>query len=333
MATVSEEFLSPVLRLVQGSPLEPQTKDLTTGQPLTIKTGPNAGQTTQKFFIACAGKKGDPAVEAFKAQYERVARAAFPQFFPNGGPCTNPNFSWKIVDGDGFDNNGQPNNVKEGFAGHWVFRFASSYAPRCYVRGKYGPADQIADPKVFPRGHFVRVSGTITDNIPSNKPGLYSNLGMVEWNAMGDLIISGPDAATVFGGGAPAAAAPAPHPGAAPAPAPAAGPIFTMTAAAQGFTREQYHATNWTDDALVQAGMMTITQPAAPAPQAVAPHPGILAPLAHAGSAPAPAAHAPIAAAAPGFKMTNPAGPTYAAYIAQGWTDATLIQNGHMVPA
>ena len=30
--------------------------------------------------------------------------------------------------------------------------------------------------------------------------------------------------------------------------------------------------------------------------------------------------------------MTNPAGPSYQAYIAQGWTDATLIQNGHMVP-
>lgn len=30
--------------------------------------------------------------------------------------------------------------------------------------------------------------------------------------------------------------------------------------------------------------------------------------------------------------MTDPNGPTYAAYLAQNWTDAALIQNGIMVP-
>jgi hypothetical protein len=400
-AANSIDFLTPVMRLVQGDPLTAQTKDLKTGLPLTIKTGPNAGQPTQKFFCALAGKKGDVEVETFKRLYEDLARKAFPQFFPNGGPCTNPNFSYKIVDGDGYDDNGQPNNLKEGFAGNWVFRFASSYAPQAWVRGKYNPAsDQITDPKVFPRGHFVRVSGTLTDNIPSNKPGLYANLGMIEWNSIGPLIISGPVAASVFGGGAgapaaaggftmtalagtftreqylaaghtdetllrdgfmvrnatPAAPAPAPQP-AAPAPAPMApAPMvpapapaqpFTMTALAGAFTREQYLAAGHTDESLIAGGMMVrnvaaapapAPQPAAPAPVPVQPHAGILspaapAPLAPAGSAPAPAPPAQIAVAAPGFKMADPMGPTYASYLAANWTDAMLIQNGHMVPA
>lgn len=38
--------------------------------------------------------------------------------------------------------------------------------------------------------------------------------------------------------------------------APAAAPAFVMTAAANGLTREQYHAAGWTDEQLIQNGMM-----------------------------------------------------------------------------
>lgn len=53
-----------------------------------------------------------------------------------------------------------------------------------------------------------------------------------------------------------------------PAPVTPAQPVYTM-AAGQTFTREQYHASGWTDDQLVAAGHMTASMPAplAPPPQ------------------------------------------------------------------
>lgn len=68
----------------------------------------------------------------------------------------------------------------------------------------------------------------------------------------------------VVGGAVPAPmAAPAPAPiAAAPAPAPApAVPQYTMTAAANGLTREAYHASGWTDLQLIQAGLMVSAVP------------------------------------------------------------------------
>lgn len=55
-------------------------------------------------------------------------------------------------------------------------------------------------------------------------------------------------------------AAPAPAPVAA-APAPAPTPQYIMTPAANGLTREQYHASGWSDLQLVQAGLMQAPVP------------------------------------------------------------------------
>ena len=44
---------SPRGRFVQGDAFEPQTTDQQ-GAPLTIKTGPNAGQPTKRWFMAVA---------------------------------------------------------------------------------------------------------------------------------------------------------------------------------------------------------------------------------------------------------------------------------------
>ncbi len=321
MASKSEKFLTPVGRLVQGDCFEAQTKDQA-GVPLTIKTGPNAGQPTQKYFIAVAFKKTDPETIALKAQWDRKAREEFPALFPNpSGPCVNPNFSDKITDGDGIDQNGKPNNTKDGFAGCWVFRFSSSFPPECYARGAYNPATDLLKPGQIPRGHHIRVSGTISGNQPSNKPGLYVNLGMIEWNSIGDLITSGPSASDVFGGGAAAV--------------PPAGPV--MLAAAGATPYAAYIAAGWTDAALIAAQMMAppaaaVAPPPAP-PAAVAPPPPP-APLPPGGSAPPPPPPAQIAPAAPGYRMTEHAGATtYQQYLHAGWSDAALVQNNFMVPA
>lgn len=88
-------------------------------------------------------------------------------------------------------------------------------------------------------------------------------------------------------------------------------PTYTMTDKAQGFTREQYHAANWTDDTLIEDGYMVASGPkpapviaAAPAP-AIAPvvTPGTstqaAAPQAAPSGAPPPPAAASQSAPAP----------------------------------
>lgn len=226
---MTTSILTPVGRLVQGDCFKPFTKDAT-GRPLTIKNGPNVGQPTQKFVQAVAFAKTDPNWPALKAQLEAVARADFPALFPNGGPCIHPRFAMKVIDGDGVDDNGTLNSTKEGFAGHWVVRFSSTFAPDCYHAGKYDKAQVITDPNTIKRGYYVRVSATVKGNGDTAKPGLFLNANMIELAGYGDEITSGPDAAAAFGA-APAALPPGARPtpagglppGAMPVPAPGAG--------------------------------------------------------------------------------------------------------------
>lgn len=309
MSSQSNRFLSPVGRLVQGDAFEPQTKEYD-GSPMVIKRGPNAGQPTQKWVAVVAFAKNDPAWPAFKAQMTAVARAAFPQLFDAAGNCTHPAFAWKIADGDGIDQNGKANASKEGFAGHWVVRFTSSFPPKCFYSGRYQPHEQIQDKMAIRRGYYVRIAGTIEGNGETGKPGVYMNLNMIELVAQGKEIVSGPDAASVFGAGpapvlpAGAIALPGQQPGfqqpgatAAPtyAPAPTAAPGFAVPA---------------------------VTPSPAPVPPvvAVAPAPAFVAP-------PPPA----VPAAPAGPRMTAKAnGATYESFRAGGWTDDLLRQHGYM---
>lgn len=166
------------------------------------------------------------------------------------------------------------------------------------------------------------------------------------------LPVGGVDAAAAFGavgapmapplaapGLPPAPGAPMAPPLAAPLPAPA-GPVYTMTAAANGLTREQYHASNWTDDMMVANGIMTITTPAPaapglpPAPGGMAPPPVGAAPTAPNMAIltpPAPAPAAPVPPAAPvGYTMTAKAnGLTREQFV--GWTDEQLRAQGYML--
>lgn len=191
------EFLSPVGRMVGGHPMEKNDKDIN-GRPMLT----TAGQPTQKYVVILAFAKGDPEFDKF---WGLLASAAPGQLPPWDPACR---FSWKVQDGDGLDGNGKPNNTKEGYPGHWIVKFQSSFAPRCFYLGRYGGGDQIQDPNVIKRGYYGRVSGTIEPNGNAQKPGLYVNLNMFELVALGPVITSGPDAAAVFGA-APAVVLPA----------------------------------------------------------------------------------------------------------------------------
>lgn len=309
--SVSEKFLTPVGRLVQGDLFTPQTTDQQ-GNPRVIKTGPNAGQPNPQYFIAVAFAKNDPGWPALFAVFDRVARGSFPTLFPNNGGCSHPQFAWKIIDGDGVDTSGKPNSAKEGFAGHWVIRFTSGFAPKCFHAGHYNAAEQITDPKAIRRGYYVRVSGTVVGNDQMQKPGLYVNLELVELSGYGEEIVSGPDAAETFGGSAPQLPAGATA-------TPMAAPMAAPGMAAPGMAPPMA--------APMAAPVAPVPQaaPVAPVPQAaVVPNTAYMAPPPAAGMVPPPAA--------PARQMTAAAnGMTYEQAIGLGWTDELLRQHGMMV--
>lgn len=216
-------FTSPVMRFVQGSVDEAQTKDQQ-GNLRVVKTGPNAGQPNPQYFIGGAIQKTDPAWPAMWASLVNQAVADFPNLFPQGaapviaaggptmtGPAMNvlvqqgvvahPQFSFKVIDGDGWDTNGKANNTKEGFAGCWVIRFGSSYPPRCFHAGHYAAHEQIQEKNAIKRGFFIRINGSIEGNGNAQRPGLYVNLDMIELAYVGPEIVSGPSAEDAFAGG------------------------------------------------------------------------------------------------------------------------------------
>lgn len=344
------EFLSPVGRMVQGDAFEPQTKDQQ-GNQLLVKTGPNKGQPTQRFFIAVAFRKDDPAFGAFYQQLASVARSAWPQWFDAAGNCTHPRFSMKVMDGDGVDDNGRPNRDKPGFAGHWIVKFGSSFAPKCFYAGRYAPHEQIQDKKAIPRGYYVRVAGTLESNNNDQKPGIYVNLGMIELvgGEPSMIIQSGPDASAVFGGSAPQLPAGVPAvvmgnvpPAAMPGlpPTPTAPPAQTLPPVA-GVSGALPVAPSAMPAPLPVAPLAVAPNPAflsgpgnaAPPPlPGAAPNAGFPSPLPPAVGLPVPSASVATTSPSNARTMTAAAGGhSYEALIAAGWTDASLRERGMML--
>jgi hypothetical protein len=315
--------------MIGGSLYRPKTTD-SKGQPLVYKNGAKKGQPRQDFSFGVAYPK-TPGVqhwasEPWLQQVWALAHAAFPQ-----GQANRPDFSFKITDGD----SQLPNkNMKrpcdqEGYPGHWVIWFSSTTAPKAV---NANGTEVLTQPDAIKPGYYVQVMCTVTDNKPSETPGLYWNPHYVALSGYGPEIVGGPDlSAAGFGQGvqlpagasatplggmttppAPGAAVP-PPPGGAPAapapvvtpPAPPAPPVAPAAAAGglvqvlgAQYTIEQCRQAQWTDEQIVAAGVAT--RAAAPAPAAVPPAPP--APLA--GSVPAPA---PAAGTAPVPVTPNPA--------------------------
>lgn len=339
---------SPEGRYVQGDCWDPQTKDQQ-GNPLTIKTGPNAGQPTQSWIINVAHRKDDPATLPYLLQLRDLARAAWPAFFaaPNNSPplfgCTHPNFALKIMDGDGVDQNGKSNAGKPGMAGCWIVKYkTSASAPKVFNKGEYDAMAQIQDKRALPKGSMVRVRVNIESNKNDTRPGMYLNPNMVEISRVAtgaEVIVSGEDAADAFGGGSSAAAAP-PTP---PTP-PVTGSILVPTGK-DGQTIAGLQAAGWTEEQMIAGGYATRPAPAAPpVPPSVATPPAPPVAPTPPASPPAPPAAMPSpssytgfipdpAGAPQGFKMLPAAnGQTFAALTGAGWTHEQLLQHGMMGP-
>lgn len=316
-------FLTPVGRLVAGSLYRGQTTDKN-GKPKVIKTGPNAGQPRTEFYFGVAIPK-TPGQHWASSEWGSViwgvGHAAFPQ-----GQAGAPTFAWKIIDGDSQVPNkaGKKPCDQEGYPGHWILNFSGSFAPSIY--NKDGSVE-LKDPDVVKLGYYVQVSGNVDGNGSVESPGVYLNHDMVAFAGIGPVIQVGPDASAVgFGQAAlPAGAQPVPatamqHAMGAPAvPSVPAVPVPGAAAVPPVYAPPP---------AVPAPG--AYVPPAVPAPVAappvvpVTPNPAFLA-VPQAPLAPPPAA--------PARQMTAKAqGHTYEQLLSAGWTDATLVQHGLMLP-
>ncbi len=306
---MSEVFLSPIGRIVQGSVHQLRQATDDAGNPKVIASGANAGQPQMELFFALAIEKQSPDWPAFKQQLDRVAQQAFP-----GGEWNSPNFSNKVIDGDGYDQSGQFNGAKEGFAGHWVVRFKTGYAIQAVKGGV------TLDPKTIRCGDYVRVTGTVAGNGGGRaggkgprKPGLYLNPNGVEFFGYGQEIVAGPDVKEAFKAAPaptyrPAGMSNTPVAGAAAAGAPAA-PAMPAAPAAPAAPPLPPPVPGTPGNAFAFPG-------AAPAPA----------------PAPAPAGPAPCPRGAPaGFRMTDKGPWTYQQLIASSHTPESLLNENYMV--
>lgn len=317
-------FTTPVGRFVNGNIYRPQVKDAD-GKPLIIKNGPNAGQPTQKFYIAIAIPKipgqhwatypRAPNRPDQPSWGEAIWAAGHKSFGPTAQSAA---FAWKVADGDGAVPNrkGRVPKDNEGWPGNWILHCSGSYAPKCY--NSDGTA-VLVEPDAIKPGYYIQVAGNVAGNASQQTPGVYVNPSMVSLQGFGTEIISGPDpsqagfggvalppgaSATPVGGFAPAAPAPAGMP-------PIPPPVGAAPPAAPPGTPPAY----------------------APPVVPVVPNAAFLAPPAAPG-APVSAFPPPIPAHMPGgtgpVMLAAAGGHSYAALIAGGWTDAALRAAGMM---
>lgn len=323
MAKVNITF--PVGRLVQGSLYDPSTQDAN-GNPLTTKTGANAGQPRVDYWFRLAipkGAEGHWANTPWGQQIWQIGHAAFPQV------ASAPGFSWKVEDGDDATPNiqrkGRRNCDAEGWPGHWIIKFSGGFAPKVYRAEGAGWA-QIMEKDAVKPGYWIEVAGSVDSNNNAQKPGVYVNHSMVCFRGYGPEIVFGPDVASAGFGASPlpAGVSMAPLPSAAPMPAaapmpgaPAVPPLpGAAVPAAPGSTPSPIPA------AAGASGVPGMTpSPSSPIP--VVPAPGFVQVPP---PAPAPAPAAPVR------QMTAAAnGIPYEAYAEKGWTDAMLVANGLML--
>lgn len=292
-------FTSPVGRLVWGSVSVPKTKD-SKGNPLVVKKGPDIGKPAPRYEFGLAiPKTGE--TDWRQTVWGKLIYDTAVKSFP-GGQYNAPAFSWKVTDGDStqLTQKGRPAPcTREGHPGHWVLAFSSSFPPECLDR----TGGQRIDPTTVKRGYYIQVAGSIKGNNGAESDGVYLNSKYVSLQAFGPEITVGPDPSSLGFGVAPLPAGASTTP---------VGAFVAPTQAAPAAP------------VAVQAPPVVPAVAAAPpapsvAPTVVTPHTAILSPP----TPPAP----PV-----GPVMTPKAGnASYADFIAKGWTDTMMREQGYMV--
>ena len=301
---MSQEILFPPARLIMGSLHKGNDID-GEGNPRVVKTGPKAGTPFTQYFFGVAVPKGREAhwnQTEWGQQVWAVGAAAFPAF--HGGRT----FAWKIEDGDSTEPNtkGRKPCDNEGSPGHWIVKFSSGFPPKAYQQTRPGVFQDVAA-EAIKLGYWIQVAGNVASNGSAKSPGVYLNHNMVLFVRADTEIVTGPDAASVFGG----AAISEPLPGVTALPAGFVMPSIPMTAAARAFVHPG-------DAVMPPIGTVL-------SPTFVRPNPAILA--------------LPALPAMPPAKPPEPAltakglasGFTYPEYLAGGWSDEVMRANGIIV--
>jgi hypothetical protein len=302
---MSEQILFPVGRLVWGS-MKGRTTDMS-GKPILVKSGPNVGKPKTDFSFGVAIPKIAGHTHWSQTDWGQkilaVGAAAFPNMYQN------PKFAWKIIDGDSTvpnENNKIPAQ-QTGYPGNWIVKFGSGFAPK--IVNENGTVQHTEDDYIK-TGYYVQVFGSVDGNGEPTKPGVYINHNIVSFQAFGEVISSGPDAASVGFGGQPL------PPGA------SAAPIGGMTAAqaAAGVPAVGIPAlpTLGGTPQLAQAAP-AVGIPALPGIPVV-PNPAILAP-------PQAAQRQPVLT----LTAKAPPGSTVELFKQGGWSEAQMVEQGMAV--
>lgn len=302
-------YQTPPGRIVQG--------DVFTASPRRDQNGnprKNAdGSVDSQYFLAIAIPKTDPNVNALLVALNMEDRAAWPNLFDAQGRCLRPDFASKIIDGDSAvpDRRGVAPNTREGWAGCWVLKMASKFAPKAYFLNN---GYQDALPGSIKCGDWVEASFSTQSNESNQTPGMYRNLEAVLFHHVDSAIAFGPSAEQRFGARTGSNVPPATSPG---YPAPTAVPPGQPGGGPAAGTPYPTPAAPPAAPAASPPAPASIPSPPAAAPPSSAPppFPDYMVP-------PAPSAR----------QMTpKAAGAPYESFIQQGWTDDALIAHGYMI--
>ena len=339
----------PLARIVQGDLYNPDDTDID-GKKRVYEAGhAKAGQPKWTYFFAIAVPKtrANWWEESWGGPILTLGQQAWPV-----GQWQHEGFAWKIQDGDSLKPNkkGRVNARTEGMPGCWIINLSSGIAPKVWEVANGGFV-ALPQKDLVKCGYYVEVNANLASNERASNPGVYINHEHVVYRGGGpsDVIsVSTPVSSLGFGtaalpagvqvaslGGAspsmPGAAVPG-VPGGVPGGVPNGVPGGYPAAGVPGGTPGGMPVAVQPHAGFIAPPVAGAGVPSMPGgggvPSSYSPPAGPAAPSAPA--APVAAYVCPAGAPA-GYRMANPAGARYEAYRANNWSDAQLIQNGHMV--
>jgi len=178
-------FITPVGRLVQGSVSEPNTTDMAGNLLVTKK-----GDPRNEYFVALAIPKCGESHWRETAWGGKIYGLA-KSFFPNG-QIDNPNFHWKIVDGDSTipnNNNKRPCDCA-GFQNSWILKLKHGFP--LILCDKNGKKENVT-PEMFSLGNYAQGFVNVASNGQQIHSGIYLNCPIVSFTGYGAPIILSPD--------------------------------------------------------------------------------------------------------------------------------------------
>lgn len=195
------DITTEVCRLVSGHPMVAQAQKDDNNQPKMLADG----SPMIKFYAGLAFAKKPGETDWKETDWGKQMLTEAMSSFPNG-EYQNPNFAWKVEDGDSTTPNekGKIPNQREGWPGHWIVHASNLSPMACYHDGKpITPFNAIKDKNEIKTGDYLQVILQVKDNKgpKTRKLGMYVNLSSVLVVRAGQRImgVNEPDSAALFG--------------------------------------------------------------------------------------------------------------------------------------